>query len=117
MNLSRCKSILVIAASLCAFTSVFASIPNQPLAFEPERSPFDTEDADFDPGVIPNSAVSTSDHCEQLARMEEEFEHGIGMQDLSRVQGPEQHAPLGVSGKFRLAVANVSDPFSVMLTA
>ncbi len=38
-------------------------------------------------------------------------------QDWSRVQGPEQHAPLGVSGKFRLAVANVSDPFSVMITA
>ena len=117
MNLARCRSVLLIAALLSLFSSVFASIPNQPTWLEPERSPFDTEDVDMDPGVIPTSAVATSDHCDQLARLEEEFEHGVAPQDISRVQGPEQHAPLGVSGKFRLAVANVSDPFSVLTTA
>ncbi len=117
MNLARCRSILLIAALLSAFSSVFASIPNQPPWLEPERSPFDTEDTDFDPGIIPTSAVAGSDHCDQLARLEEEFEHGILPQDLNQVQGPELHAPLGVSGKFRLALANVSDPFSVMITA
>ena len=117
MNLPRYRSMLLLAALLSPIAPAVASIPNQPLALEPELSPFDTEDADFDPGVIPNSAVSTSDHCDQLARMEEEFEHGLVTPDLSRVQGPEQHPALGVAGKFRLAVANVSDPFSVTLTA
>lgn len=105
-------------ALLFAAAAGFASIPGQPAIFEPEPSSFDTtEDADFDPGAIPNSAVASSDNCARLATMQEEFEHGIVSQSLNRVQGPEQGPPLGVYGKFRLAVANVSDPFSLAITA
>lgn len=117
MSLARYRSIFFIAALLSPIAPAVASIPNQRLVLEPELLPFENEDSDFDPGVIPNSAVASSDHCDQIARMQEEFEHGMAASDLSRVQGPEQHVPLGVSGKFRLAVANVSDPFSVMVTA
>ena len=39
------------------------------------------------------------------------------LQELSRVQGPQQHAPLSAAEKLRLAIANVSDPFSVTITA
>lgn len=117
MGFGRVKTVLILAAGLCASTAGSASIPSQPLILEAPPSPFDMEDGELDPGVIPNSAVASSDHCDQLARMQEEFEHGMAVSDLSRVQGPEQHDPLGVFGKFRLAVANVSDPFSVMVTA
>jgi hypothetical protein len=71
----------------------------------------------FDPGVIPNSAVAESGNCTKIADLEEQIERGISPQDLQRIQGPEQGPPLGVSGKFRLAVANVSDPFSIITTA
>jgi hypothetical protein len=117
MGFGRAKTVFILAAGLCATTAGSASIPSQPLILEAAPSPFDMEDGELDPGVIPNSAVASSDHCDQLARMQEEFEHGMALSDLSRVQGPEQHDPLGVWGKFRLAVANVSDPFSVMVTA
>jgi hypothetical protein len=117
MGFGRAKTLLILAAGLCATTIGSASIPSQPPILEAPPSLFDMEDEELDPGVIPNSAVASSDHCDQLARMQEEFEHSMAVSDLSRVQGPEQHEPLGVSGKFRLAVANVSDPFSVMVTA
>ena len=117
MSLARYRSMLFIVAFLSPIVPALASIPSQSVTLEPVLLPFENEDEDFDPELIPNSAVASSDHCDQLARMQEEFEHGMAVSDLSRVQGPEQHDPLGVSGKFRLAVANVSDPFSVMVTA
>lgn len=117
MSLARYKSILFIVAFFSPIAPARASIPSQPVTLEPVVFPFQNEDGDFDPEMIPNSAVASSDHCDQLARMQEEFEHGMAASELSRVQGPEQHLPLGVSGKFRLGVANVSDPFSVLVTA
>ena len=117
MNASRAKAGLFLTAMLLAAAAGFASIPSQP-ALEPELPSLDsTEDAEPEPDAIPNSAVAASDHCARLATIQEQFQYGIVPQDLSRVQGPEQHPPLSVSGKFRLAVANVSDPFSVMITA
>ncbi|HWC15793.1 MAG TPA: hypothetical protein VG498_02215 [Terriglobales bacterium] len=118
MKVSRANSGLFLAVALFTAAAGFASIPSQPPLLEPEFPSFDTtEDSDLEPEAIPNSAVASSDNCTRLATMQQEFEHGIVTQDLNRVQGPEQDAPLGVSGKFRLAVANVSDPFAVMITA
>jgi hypothetical protein len=74
-------------------------------------------EAEFDPGVIPTSAVSTSDNCSRISLIEQEFEGSITPWNLQRIQGPEQGPPLGVRGKFRLAVANVSDPFAIVTTA
>lgn len=74
-------------------------------------------DTDLDPGIIPTSAVATSDNCSRIADIEEKFESGITPWTTQRIQGPEQGPPLGVKGKFRLAVANVSDPFAIITTA
>jgi hypothetical protein len=49
--------------------------------------------------------------------MEEQLEGGSLAWRTQRIQGPAQDPPLGVSGKFRLAVANVSDPFAIVTTA
>lgn len=118
MDGRRVKSLVAICGVLFAGTAVFASIPHQPLFFDPEMYFSETEDTDLDPGLIPNSAIATSDHCARLASMEEEFERGISPGELERIQGPgPDRMPLGVSGKFKLAVANVSDPFAVTITA
>src|SRR4029077_14152527 len=74
-------------------------------------------ESNADPGIIPTSAVSSSENCSRISVIEEEFEGGLTPLDLQRIQGPEQGPPLGVSGKFRLAVANVSDPFAIVTTA
>jgi hypothetical protein len=103
----------VLAAALFLAGSVCA-LQTEPKAAGSEAS---SEYRDFQPGVIPNSAVATSDNSSEMARIEEQFERGVTAQDLQRIQGPEQRPPLGVSGKFRLAVANVSDPFAVVTTA
>jgi hypothetical protein len=76
-----------------------------------------SRDADYDPGIIPTSAVSDSESCARISLIEQQFEDGLTLWGMQRIQGPEQHAPLGVRGKFRLAVANVSDPFAILTTA
>ena len=74
-------------------------------------------EAEYEPAIVPTSAVSTSDNCAKVSEIEQEFEGGVTLWRTQRIQGPEQDPPLGVSGKFRLAVANVSDPFAVITTA
>src|SRR5689334_9280039 len=118
MNVWRAKSGLFLIPVLLATAAGFASIPAQRASLLPEFPPLDTtEDADFDPAAIPTSAVAKSENCSTLATIEEQLEHGIVGGNLSRIQGPEQHPPLAPSGKLRLAIANLSDPFSVTITA
>lgn len=76
-----------------------------------------SRDSGFDASIIPTSAVSDSDNCSRISHIEEEFEGGITPWNLQRIQGLQQGPPLGVYGKFRLAVANVSDPFAIVTTA
>src|SRR5947209_10104289 len=116
MDCSRGKAVLVSLLVVMAAATVFAAAPSQPAILDFDRSS-DADDSDLDPGVIPNSAVASSDNCSRIASIEEQFEGGIPAQDLDRIQGPEQGPPLGVSGKFRLAVANFSDPFGMVITA
>jgi len=71
----------------------------------------------FPTGCDSRFGVATSGNGSEIARIEKQFEQGVTAQDLQRIQGPEQRPPLGVSGKFRLAVAKVSDPFAVVTTA
>src|SRR5689334_13316793 len=110
----RLSSIVVLLAMLVACQVLLAQTPAQPAANESELV---STNSDFDPGVIPTSAVASSQNCTRLAALEEQLEHGFTAGRLERIQGPEQHSPLGVSGKFRLAVANVSDPFALVTTA
>jgi hypothetical protein len=86
-------------------------------AADAESSDSGSADGEFDPGIIPTSAVAASDNCAEISRIEEQFERGITAQDLQRIQGPEQRPPLGISGKFRLAVVNATDPFNTAITA
>jgi hypothetical protein len=107
----RANFALAVSAFLLLAGKIFAAGPAQP-------GPFDSSPNDsYDPGIIPVAAVANSDNCERIGEIEEQFERGISAQDLQRIQGPEQGPPLGVSGKFRLAVANVSDPFALVTTA
>jgi len=110
----RARSLLISLAVLLASSVLLAETPAQPAVNESESAPTNTS---FDPHVVPTSAVATSENCNRLANLEEQVEHGFAADNLQRIQGPEQHQPLGVSGKFRLAVANVSDPFSIITTA
>src|SRR5690349_19216108 len=110
----RVRSLQISLLVLLASSLLIAKTTGQPAASEIEAASTDTN---LDPGVIPTSAVATSDNCNRLAELQEQFEHGFVSDNLQRIQGPEQHQPLGVSGKFRLAVANVSDPFSIITTA
>ena len=110
----RGKALFVPLAVVCLSSAVCAANPAEPLTNDYQPA---SANANFDPGVIPNSAVAQSQNCSRLAELEEQFEHGFSAQDLQRIQGPEQGPPLGVSGKFRLAVANVSDPFAIVTTA
>ena len=110
----RAKSLLVSLAVIFLSSVLSAATPAEPATSEYQPASANTN---FDPGVIPNSAVAESENCTRLAELEEQFEHGFSAQDLQRIQGPEQGPPLGVSGKFRLAVANVSDPFAIITTA
>jgi len=110
----RARWLFVSLLAIVASSLVVAETPIQPTADESKSASIDPN---IDPGLIPNSAVATSDNCNRLADLQEQFEHGFTAQDLQRIQGPEQHRPLGVSGKFRLAVANISDPFSIVTTA
>src|SRR5690348_5251644 len=107
----RVRSIVVSLTVLVASSVLLAETLAQPAASESESA---STDSSFDPGVIPTSAVATSENCNKLADLEEQFEHGFAAENFQRIQGPEQHPPLGVSGKFRLAVANVSDPFAIV---
>ena len=70
----------------------------------------------LDSAAIPLSAVEESNACERLAELEAELEGDAGGQ-IQRVQGPEQSAPLGASGKFHLAVRNFTDPLNIAGTA
>jgi hypothetical protein len=110
----RARSLLVSLAVLIVPGILLAETPAQPAASGSVSASTNTS---FDPGVVPTSAVATSENCNRLADLEEQFEHGFAADNFQRIQGPEQHAPLGVSGKFRLAVANVSDPFAIITTA
>ena len=110
----RLRSIVVLLVVLVASDLLLAETPAEPDKNEPESLRANT---DFDPGTIPTSAVASSQNCTRLADLEEQFEHGFAADRLERIQGPEQHSPLGVSGKFRLAVANVSDQFALVTTA
>src|SRR5438270_2880607 len=116
MICSRGKAVLVSLLVTMPAATVFAAAPTYPAILNFDR-PSDADDSDIDPGVIPNSAVASSDNCARITNIEEQLEHGITPQDLDRIQGPEQGPPLGVSGKFRLAVANFSDPFAMVITA
>jgi hypothetical protein len=110
----RLKALLISLVVISLSSILSAANPSDPAANEYQPVSGNTN---FDPGVIPNSAVAQSKNCSRLAELEEQFEHGYSAQDLQRIQGPEQGPPLGVSGKFRLAVANVSDPFAIATTA
>lgn len=99
---------------LCLAGTLFGFSPIERSSSELESS---SNESDIDPGVIPNAAVEKSDNCTRIADIEEQVERGITAQDLQRIQGPQQGPPLGVYGKFRLAVANVSDPFAIVTTA
>lgn len=104
----RASCALAISAFLLLTGAIFAVGPARP-----DSPPNDS----YDPGIIPTAAVANSDNCARIGEIEEQFERGITANDLQRIQGPEQGPPLGVSGKFRLAVANVSDPFAIVTTA
>lgn len=75
-----------------------------------------SHESDLASVIIPNSAVSESDNCSRISEMEEEFE-AISPSNLQRIDLLPQTPALGVSGKFRLAVANVSDPFNILTIA
>jgi hypothetical protein len=103
----RCtNTYFVLAAIFCLTGAALATLNDA------ESS---SREDEVDPGIIPTSAVSSSDNCSRIAQIEQQFEGGIT--PWQRIQGPEQGPPLGVSGKFRLAVANVSDPFAIITTA
>ena len=107
----RAKSSFVVAAAILWLTgAIVAKTPDS--AARPDAS-----SDERDSGIIPASAVSGSNNCSRIAQIEEEFEGGIPAWNLQRIQGPGQGPPLGVRGKFRLAVANVSDPFAIVTTA
>lgn len=72
---------------------------------------------DFAPAAIPISALSPSDSCDRIAELEEQLQGRLTSSDLQRIEGPEQHLPLTPSGKFRLALVNFSDPFTIGTTA
>lgn len=110
----RIRSLRLPLLVLLASSPLIAETPSQPAANEIEAASTNTN---IDRSVIPTSAVATSDNGNRLAELQEQFEHGFVSDNPQRIQGPEQHQPLGVSGKFRLAVANVSDPFSIITTA
>ena len=110
----RNKSLLLFSAVISLSSFLCAANPAELPGNEYQPA---SATNNFDPGVIPNSAVAESGNCAKIADIEEQIERGISPQDLQRIQGPEQGPPLGVSGKFRLAVANVSDPFSIITTA
>jgi hypothetical protein len=73
--------------------------------------------ADVDPAVIPTSAVATSENCATIARIEEDVAHNVTVLDLRHVQGPEPDSPLGIRGKFHLAVTNSTDPVNIFVNA
>jgi len=106
------SSLLLLAVIFCLAGAVAAKIPDSGTGIESSFS-----ESNADPGIIPTSAVSSSENCSRISVIEEEFEGGLTPLDLQRIQGPEQGPPLGVSGKFRLAVANISDPFAIVTTA
>lgn len=107
----RANFALAVSGFLLLAGTIFAAGPVQPSLFD------SSSNDSYDPGVIPTSAVANSGNCARIGAIEEQFERGITAQDLQRIQGPEQGPPLGVSGKFRLAVANVTDPFAIVTTA
>jgi hypothetical protein len=68
-------------------------------------------------GIIPVSALAPSASCDRISEIQEQLQGQLTAQDIQRIEGPEQHMPLTPSGKFRLAVINVSDPFAIGTTA
>jgi hypothetical protein len=109
----RFHPVPALLAAVLLVSLIFALSPAEAEVPDADAS----HDGEFEPGMIPTSAVAPSDNCAEISRIEEQFERGITAQDLQRIQGPEQRPPLGVSGKFRLAVANVTDPFNIVITA
>ena len=109
----RFHPVTALLSAIFLAGSVFALSPAETAVLDSDA----THDSELDPGIIPTSAVAPSGTCGEISRIEEQFERGITAQDLQRIQGPEQLPPLGISGKFRLAVANVSDPFNIATTA
>ena len=105
---------LFIWSALLLLSRILSATSGEPSVAEYESA---TSSEAMDPGVLPTAAVAQSDNCTRIANLEEQLERGITARDFHRIQGPEQGPPLGVSGKFRLAVANVSDPFSILTTA
>jgi hypothetical protein len=103
------------SANACSFLALILCLTGAAFAGTLNDAESSSRDAEFDPGMIPTSAVSSSDSCSRIAQIQQQFEGGIT--PWQRIQGPEQGPPLGVSGKFRLAVANVSDPFAIVTTA
>ena len=72
------------------------------------------------PGVgppIPNSAVANSENCDRISRLSGQLQTQIEREDLRRIEGPQQLAPLTPSGKFHLAVKNFADPINIAGTA
>ena len=69
--------------------------------------------ADSAPPGIPVSALAKSDNCERIAALEQQLEESDNSKNKKLIEGPQQSAPLGASGKFRLAVRNFSDPLNL----
>ena len=111
MMCHRANPLVVLTCVLCL--SGFAAAKPADTRLTADAS---VREADFDPAIISTSAVSESENCSRISRIEEEFEGGVTPWSLRRIQPPPQD-PLGVSGKFRLAVANVTDPFNVATIA
>jgi len=115
----RVKFVSVAAALLLLVGTLMAATPGGAVdaAAAAAGSVAATEEAEFDPGIIPTSAVATSGNCAKIAGIEEQLERNITVLDLQRIQGPEQGPPLGVKGKFRLAVIDSTDPVNIFATA
>jgi hypothetical protein len=96
----------LFGALICALTCVAAA------AKEPVL-----DDNIANPNPIPTTAIAVSDSCERIAAIQQELQGGFAGQQTQRIQGPEQGIPLGARGKFRLALANTTDPFGIAATA
>jgi hypothetical protein len=65
------------------------------------------------PPSIPISTVEDSKNCDGIAKLEGQLEGPPIGKDIRPIEGPGQSRPLGASGKFHLAVKNVTDPLNI----
>jgi hypothetical protein len=111
------KSALVGTALLLLAGTLMAATPVPAADAAAAESVAATAEAEFDPGIIPTSAVATSDNCAVIAGIEEQMERNITVLDLQRIQGPELGPPLGVKGKFKMALLDTTDPVAIFSNA